>query len=160
MLITKLKIVQILILSLSTLVAQAGIILIYNVYAWSTIPSSVLMPSPVNFCIAQRDLCLEMLTHIDGCESNIGRVKICNDNNDYTTYLGHCSCGSYMLNRPAKVLIESQLKANASNAMVFVWPRDASSGVNSDASCEVLIKDTKSVLDVFVCIFDLAMYST
>ena len=121
----------------STLVAQAGIVLIYNVYAWTIIPGSVLSLAPVNFCSAQRDLCLDMISHIDGCENHMGYVQTCEDMNDYTSYLGHCTCGSYALNRPEKVLIDSQLKANASNAMVYVWPRDALHLANSDASCEV-----------------------
>ena len=122
----------------SNLMAQAGIILIYNVYAWSVIPQSVLTTPPINFCTAQRQLCIDLLAHIDGCQGNIGQVNICADDSDYNSFVGYCSCGNYSFSRPEKVLIDAQVKANASNAMVFLWPSDALTRPGSASSCEVI----------------------
>jgi fluoride ion exporter CrcB/FEX len=67
------------------IVAQFGILLFYDVYAWTTIPESSLMPPPVNFCVGQQFLCEGLMDNLVGCPTTDRDIVICRDDNDYTT---------------------------------------------------------------------------
>lgn len=47
---------------------------------------------PINFCEAYNDVCSKMLDHIQ-CPTKSRVINACDDNDDYTTWNGKCSCG-------------------------------------------------------------------
>jgi fluoride exporter len=107
--------------------SQLGIILILNIYTYLSVPSSSVMPPPINMCDASADLCGIFLDMIDcpvedrlniGCGLGIF---------DYDEFTGVCACGQYKTNRIHSILVDSQIKANVTNSMAMVWPTDPSS---------------------------------
>lgn len=111
--------------SLSThMTAQFGIIFIYNIYAFTTVPTSSVMPSTIDLCSVSEELCDELLDSLD-CPMN-KRINIgCKKTGDYNTYEGLCECGNFNGDRITELIIDSQTKFNITSSLVNVWPNDS-----------------------------------
>lgn len=106
-------------------VSQLGIILILNIYTYNSVPSSSVMPEPINMCSASWQLCDDLLNKI-GCPHE-DRINVgCNNQLDYNDFKGLCSCGHFTTDRVNLLLVDSQVKANVTNSMVSVWPNNPS----------------------------------
>jgi fluoride ion exporter CrcB/FEX len=103
-------------------VAQMGIILLYNIYAYQTVPQRAVMPPPVDLCEGTLVLCQNFLDKV-GCSLNLQVNVACDDMSDYATFQGLCSCGNFDTSRLNELMVDSQVKANVTNSMVSVWPQ-------------------------------------
>eukprot|EP01031_Cornospumella_fuschlensis_P034335 gene34335-41562_t len=104
--------------------AQLGIIFIYNVFAYTQVTPSMVMPPSVNQCQVVADLCSNILTKI-ACPSQDMVNLSCADYSDYETYQGLCSCGSLDASHMTEVMIDSQVRYSATNSLAAIWPRSA-----------------------------------
>lgn len=110
----------------TNVVAQVGIIIIFNIYAFRSVPPSALLPAPIDMCGAARDLCSTLLQRV-ACPTALQVNLAClNMKPDYRTYVGHCACGTFSTTRVTELVVDSQVKANTSS-IVPVWPRFAGS---------------------------------
>lgn len=107
-------------------VSQLGIILILNVYTYLTVPSSSVMPPPIDMCKASHDLCHTFLNSID-CPWADRKINSCDGSSNYDNFQGVCSCGQYTTDRITLILVDSQIKSNITSSMVTVWPTDSES---------------------------------
>jgi fluoride ion exporter CrcB/FEX len=103
-------------------VAQVGIILLYNIYAYQTVPQRAVMPPPVDLCKGTLTLCQNFLDKV-GCSPDLQVNVACDDMGDYATFQGLCSCGNFETTRLNELMVDSQVKANVTNSMVSVWPQ-------------------------------------
>jgi fluoride ion exporter CrcB/FEX len=110
----------------TNLVAQLGIVFILNIYAFSTIPTVDLQPSTINECGMSSDICGDLLAKL-GCPASYIENTACVNANNYNTYLGNCSCGSFNGNYVTDLVVDSQVKHNVSNSFIAVWPTDPDS---------------------------------
>jgi fluoride ion exporter CrcB/FEX len=108
--------------------SQVGIILLLNIYTFTTVPSSAIMPPPINMCHASAHLCDTFLSMID-CpledQSNTGCGHLplsSTSSGDYSEFHGLCSCGQFSTDRINLILVDSQIKSNITKSMVTVWP--------------------------------------
>ena len=106
--------------------SQFGIILIYNVYAYSTVPQNSVMPDPIKLCYVSDDMCGNLLDKL-GCPDAYKVNVACDDFNDYDTYQGLCQCGVFDTDRISLLIIDAQVKNNVTNSMVPVWPKNPDS---------------------------------
>jgi fluoride ion exporter CrcB/FEX len=113
----------------TNLVAQLGIVFILNIYAFSTIQTVDIQPSTINECGMSSDICGDLLTKL-GCPANYIVNTACSNANNYNTYLGNCSCGSFNGNYVTDLVVDSQVKHNVSNSFIAVWPTDPDSIVD------------------------------
>lgn len=121
----------------TNVVAQVGIIVIYNIAAWKQLtPAIVNLPTPVNFCTANFNLCDQLLDQIHCPLLSRVNVGCTGDGNDvqpnYANFVGTCTCiDGFDTQRPVELIIDSQIKANTTQSMVTLWP-SASSNLVSD----------------------------
>lgn len=110
--------------SLTThITAQAGIILIFNIYAYTSAPSSSITLPIIELCSVSEELCNELFDSIN-CPEN-QRINIgCQESSDYTTYQGLCICGEFNTNRVSEIIIDSQIKYSMTSSLINVWPKN------------------------------------
>lgn len=109
--------------------SQIGIIFIFNIYTYVSVPSSSIAPPPINMCRASTDLCGTFLDMIGCPDEDRQYIGYGNSDDD-----GVCSCGQYKTNQINLILVDSQVKAKVAYSMATVWPTDPSS---VDESTEV-----------------------
>lgn len=105
----------------SNVVAQIGVILIYCVFAFSSVKSVNIASSSINVCSAFEQLCDQFLISVD-CPASQKVVFGCQDFSNYETYEGRCSCGGFVTNRLSELLVEAQSKAYITQSIVQMWP--------------------------------------
>lgn len=105
--------------------AQLGIVLIFNVYAFTQVdPSTAVMTEPINLCATSAQLCSTSLKYV-ACPAEYYTNIACRNMNDYNTYEGICSCGSFDSSRVSELIVDALVKSNVTQSMVAVWPNDA-----------------------------------
>ncbi len=109
----------------TSFISQFGIMVIYNAYAYSSVPPAVVMPPPIDLCYTNYVLCDSILTKL-GCDStNTDYMNVaCTTPGDYTTFIGKCGCGKFQTERIIEAVIDSQTRHNITNSMVSAWPRN------------------------------------
>ena len=108
-------------------VAQFGIILIFNVYAFQQVDhSTAVMMKPIDLCSTSKTMCHTLLTYM-GCPDEYYVNIACDDMNDYNTYEGLCQCGAFDSDRVSLLIVDALVKNNVTQSMVAVWPNDADS---------------------------------
>jgi fluoride ion exporter CrcB/FEX len=114
----------------TSFVAQFGIILIYNVYAYTSVPRSLVYPSTVNICAASTTLCHSILQKIN-CPSAAAVINTgCSDSTDYQSYQGICECGNFTINRVSQLVVDSQVKRVIFGRLLPAWPKQPSKFVD------------------------------
>jgi fluoride ion exporter CrcB/FEX len=123
--------------TVSTLVAQAGIILLYNAYAYSTIPLSDVYPHSINACERSYQLCGEFLSKAN-CTPQYVVNAPCSDMNDYSTYdSSQCQCLNFASDRFSELIVDSQVKNNVASHSVAVWPNKPSAFEDASQTYDV-----------------------
>ena len=120
----------------TNVVAQIGIVIIFNLYAYSTVPLNAVSMPAVDLCYATSDLCNNFLT-MSNCSQEFFTNIACTDMSNYDTFIGTCSCRNFHSNRHSKLLVDSQIKSNFSSSVVSVWP-----------TCKHTISRPTEVIDV------------
>ncbi len=92
----------------SNFAGQLGIFLIYNIYAYTLVRPSVVMPKPINLCEETQRYCDSLLNNI-GCPTNSQQNVACTDFNDYKTFQGICSCGDFDADRVNELMVDAQV---------------------------------------------------
>lgn len=109
----------------SNVFAQIGIIFIYNIYAFQTVPtSSLAQPSSISQCATNQILCEELLHRI-ACPIAARNNVACTNGNDDSSFIGNCSCGSFVGDRVTELICDAQVKGNGTNNLVPIWPKYA-----------------------------------
>ena len=78
----------------SNAAAQFGIIFIYNVYAYGTVPQSSVIMTPIDLCSASENLCGNLLDKL-GCPEYLKVNTACDESGSYDSYQGLCQCGQF-----------------------------------------------------------------
>jgi fluoride ion exporter CrcB/FEX len=118
---------------ISSLVAQAGIILIFNVFAYQSVPRNmvVVRHNHVDICQASSTLCTELLLKI-GCPSQHWSNVGCSDKHDYHTFKGTCACGNFSAGLAInRMLMNAQAKGLVKDSLIAAWPRVAEDFVDA-----------------------------
>lgn len=106
----------------TSLVAQIGIILLYNSFTYTTIPLSGVFTDSINICTESKKMCKDFLSLVN-CSQNYILNNPCSNMQDYDTYRENmCQCGSFSSNYFSELLVDSQIKSNVASRSVSVWP--------------------------------------
>lgn len=116
---------------LSNIIAQFGIILIYNTYLYQTIPIESAFPTLLNICPVTRNLCTQLLTHINCSvtdrKNTVSGSTFCSSaTSTEGSWLSSCQCGQAVPwgDSLRRVLVESQLsKSTRSSYVATIWPQ-------------------------------------
>eukprot|EP01041_Mallomonas_annulata_P000870 gene870-1694_t len=121
----------------STAIAQLGIIAIYDIFAFQTVPRSLVRGRGrgVDVCTAFRDSCGGLLREINCSSSHLltngnGNVACTADGDgvmDYSQVLGECTCGNWnvtarVLNSVVTVLAQTTTATATAAGTSSVWP--------------------------------------
>lgn len=100
--------------------------MIFDVYARTLIKDDWIMPKPIQLCQSFDNLCGTLLTKVNCPKANMTNVA-CLDFDDYDTFEGICTCGSFDVGsvRVAELLVDGQVKFNATSSFVSVWPTES-----------------------------------
>jgi len=118
----------------SNLLAQFGVILILNVFTYSSVPRSISHPTSVHICLSTSTLCHSLLNKIGCPESNMTNIACEGDVTSFTSssslpssFSGQCSCGLLNLasNRIQHLLVNAKTSASLPNLAINVWPTNA-----------------------------------
>lgn len=130
--------------------AQFGVIFIYNVYASTQVTPGMVMPPALNQCKVAADLCNNILGKIN-CPAQDKVNLSCLDYSDYDTYQGMCSCGSFDASHMTELMVDSQVRHNASNSLVAIWPRSARASDSPSEAVDFCLSYQVSSNDMCMC---------
>mmetsp|Transcript_32993 Transcript_32993/g.33601 ORF Transcript_32993/g.33601 Transcript_32993/m.33601 type:complete len:722 (+) Transcript_32993:270-2435(+) len=107
---------------LSNLVAQFGIILIFGVYAYSSVPGDVIQSSSVDMCASLHNICDSVLTSVN-CSSDMAvNLPCAGVPSSYYQFVGSCGCGELNLASVQSSLVSMTTRASVLELTSFVWP--------------------------------------